>query len=65
MFVHIFLLSLIVQSVFNMGKNKKFIDKESSQKFHLLHRSQTDAAYANDAVPSDFVLVAANEVCQK
>lgn len=45
-----------------MGRKTKFIDKDNSQKFHLLHRSQTDAAYANDQVPSDFVLVAADEV---
>lgn len=45
-----------------MGKKSKFITKENSQKFHLLHRSQTDAAYAGAEVPSEFVLVAANEV---
>jgi hypothetical protein len=44
-----------------MGK-KKFIDKSNSQKFHLLHRSQTDEAHAQEGVPSQFVLVAANEV---
>ena len=45
-----------------MGKSKKpFIDKQGSQKFHLLHRSQTDGAYALDGTPSDYVLVAANQ----
>lgn len=44
-----------------MGK-KRFIDKKNSQKFHLLHRSQTDAAYAQEGVPSEFVLVPVNEV---
>lgn len=45
-----------------MGKkNKQFIDKANSQKFHLLHRSQTDEAYSGEGVPSDFVLVAAQE----
>ena len=45
-----------------MGKKVKFIDKEKSQKFHLLHRSQRDEAYKNEGVPSEFVLVAASEV---
>jgi hypothetical protein len=45
-----------------MGKKTKFINKETSTKFHLLHRSQLDAAYAGDAVPSEFVLVEADEV---
>ena len=45
-----------------MGKSKKpFIDKHGSQKFQLLHRSQTDGAYALDGTPSDYVLVAANK----
>ena len=45
-----------------MGKKTKFIDKKDSQKFHLLHRSQTDGAHALDGVPSEFVLVAAVDV---
>ena len=48
-----------------MGKSKKsFIDKSSSQKFHLLYRSHTDGAYAlvDGTVPSDYVLVAASQV---
>lgn len=44
-----------------MGK-KKFIDKKNSQTFHLLHRSHTDAAYAKEGVPSELVLVPANQV---
>lgn len=44
-----------------MGK-KKFINKEEGQKFYLLHRSQTDEAYAKDERPSDFVLVPAKDV---
>lgn len=45
-----------------MPKKTKFIDKTNSTHYHLLHRSQTDGAYAEDGVPSEFVLVAANEV---
>lgn len=47
-----------------MGRkgNKKFIEKGEGQKFHLLHRSQRDAAYANEENPSDFVLVPADQV---
>jgi protein LTV1 len=41
---------------------RKFIDKKNSQKFHLLHRSQTDTAHAREGVPSEFVLVAASKV---
>jgi hypothetical protein len=47
-----------------MGKKTKFIDKNKSEKFHLVHRSQRDAAYAGDEVPSDFVLVSASEVIE-
>lgn len=39
-----------------MGK-KKFIDKNNSQKFHLLHRSARDAAHLGEGNPSEFVLV--------
>ncbi len=42
-----------------MGK-KKFIDKNNGQKFHLLHRSMLDEAHAQEGVPSEFVLVAAD-----
>lgn len=45
-----------------MGKKEKFIDKNTSQKFHLLHRSQRDEAHANFEVPSNFVLVPAVDV---
>lgn len=55
-------LSQSQSALSKMGRKTKFIDKDNSQKFHLLHRSQTDAAYANEQVPSDFVLVAADEV---
>jgi hypothetical protein len=41
---------------------RKFIDKKNSQKFHLLHRSQTDIAHAREGVPSEFVLVAVSKV---
>lgn len=44
-----------------MGK-KQFIDKKNSQKFHLLHRSQGDAAYIGDEMPSDLVLVPAENL---
>ena len=45
-----------------MGKSKKpFINKQTSQKFHLLHRSHTDGAYALDGTPSDYVLVPADQ----
>ena len=40
---------------------KKFVNKDG-QKFYLLHRSQTDEAYAGDEKPSDFVLVPAKDV---
>ena len=41
-----------------MGKKDKFIDKNNSVKYHLLHRSQRDEAHAlNYEVPSEFVLV--------
>lgn len=45
-----------------MGKKEKFIDKNNSQKFHVLHRSQRDEAHANFEVPSNFVLVPAVDV---
>ena len=45
-----------------MPKKTKFIDKANSTHYHLLHRSQTDGAYAEEGVPSEFVLVSANEV---
>jgi hypothetical protein len=42
------------------GGKKKFIEKGEGQKFYVLHRSQTDGAYAGSERPSDFVLVAAD-----
>eukprot|EP01031_Cornospumella_fuschlensis_P038185 gene38185-46397_t len=45
-----------------MGR-KKF-DKGSGQKFYLMHRSLTDQAHAQEGVPSDFVLVPANEAAR-
>ncbi len=49
-----------------MGKKSKpFIDKDKGQKFHLLHRSYNDAAYANEETPSEFVLVPAEPVIRK
>lgn len=44
------------------GKKKQFIKKGEGQTFHLVHRSQTDAAYANDETPSEFVLMPAGDV---
>lgn len=44
-----------------MGKSKRFIAKNEGQRFHLMHRSQTDKAYAGEDRPSDFVLVLASE----
>jgi hypothetical protein len=41
---------------------KKRFDKKNGQKFHLLHRSQTDLAHAQEGVPSEFVLVPVNQV---
>jgi hypothetical protein len=41
---------------------KKRFDKAASQKFHLLHRSVADKAYATTNHPTDLVLVAAEEV---
>lgn len=41
---------------------KKRFDKGGGQKFFLMHRSLTDQAHAQEGVPSDFVLVPANEV---
>lgn len=41
---------------------KQFIDKKNSQKFHLLHRSQRDSAYGSDEMPSDMVLVPAENL---
>lgn len=45
-----------------MGRKggKKFIEKGEGTKFYVMHRSQTDGAYANNERPSDFVLVAAD-----
>ena len=40
-----------------MGKGKKkFIDKANSESFVLLHRSQTDEAWAGDERPTEFIL---------
>eukprot|EP01035_Chromulina_nebulosa_P016837 gene16837-22322_t len=39
-----------------MGK-KQFIKKSEGQTYHVVHRSQTDSAYANEEKPSDYVLV--------
>jgi hypothetical protein len=44
-------------------KSSKFINKADSKHFYVLHRSQTDGAYAEEGVPSEFVLVAADDVC--
>jgi protein LTV1 len=45
-----------------MGKKgKKFIEKGDGQHFYLMHRSQTDGAYAVEERPSDFVLVNADQ----
>lgn len=41
-------------------KSKKFISKEEQNKFYVVHRSQSDAAYSGDQAPSDYVLVSAN-----
>jgi len=46
-----------------MGKSKKpFIAKGDGQKFVLLHRSQTDAAYAEEKAPSEYVLVRSDQI---
>jgi len=41
-----------------MGK-KPFIKKSEGQTYHVVHRSQTDSAYANEEKPSDYVLIPA------
>jgi protein LTV1 len=43
-----------------MGK-KRFISKAESVKFHLVHRSQTDGARANEENPSEFVLIPSSD----
>eukprot|EP01039_Chlorochromonas_danica_P007236 gene7236-8002_t len=43
-----------------MGK-KKFIDKNNSTKFYVMHRSLRDEAHAREGVPSEFVLVPAEQ----
>jgi hypothetical protein len=43
-----------------MGKTKKFIEKGSSTKFVLLHRSQQDAEYGKEGA-SSLVLVPADD----
>jgi len=43
-----------------MGK-KRFISKAESIKFHLVHRSQTDGARANEENPSEFVLIPSSD----
>lgn len=51
--------------VFEQGKKggkKRFIEKGGGQHFYLMHRSQTDGAYAEGETPSDFVLVNSNQV---
>ena len=47
--------------IYCLQGKKKFVNKDG-QKFYLLHRSQTDEAYAGDEKPSDFVLVPAKDV---
>lgn len=39
-----------------MGKGKKFIDKKSAVKFHIVHRSQYDPLIADENAPK-YVLV--------
>lgn len=50
-------------TILRQGK-KKFSNKDG-QKFYVLHRSQTDEAYAGDERPSDFVLVPAKDVSNR
>lgn len=40
-----------------MGKNKRFIAKGEGSHYHLMHRSHTDKAHANEENPSNYVLV--------
>lgn len=44
-----------------MGKKKAFIKRGEGQHFYLLHRSQTDEAYAGEERPSDYVLVSSDK----